>query len=109
MIVLLVAAVLIVILAAGVLAVAMYRRPAPPAQPPTSSRPPAPDLAAEREQAETVGAELLSRRVQLDARRGALQGDATIDEEFDRLLEQLNSGEISEEQFEREKIRLLGG
>jgi hypothetical protein len=70
---------------------------------------PEPDRSAEREQAQSVGTELLARRVELDARRGALQGDAGIDAEFDRLVEQLRSGAISEEEFEREKIRLLGG
>jgi hypothetical protein len=109
MIVLLVAAVVIVIVAAIALAVVIFRQPAVPATPPAPAEPPIADLTAEREQAESVGAELLSRRVELDARRGALQGDASIEREFDRLFEQLQSGEISEEQFEQEKIRLLGG
>lgn len=71
--------------------------------------PPAPLPSAERERAQEIGTELLSRRVELDARRGTLAGDTSIDAEFDRLQQQLSTGEISEEQFEREKIRLLGG
>lgn len=63
----------------------------------------------ERERAETVGSQLLARRVELDARRGALGGDAGIEEEFEGLLQKFAAHEISEEQFEREKIRLLGG
>jgi uncharacterized membrane protein len=63
----------------------------------------------DREETEATGTALLERRVQLDARRGALQGDAGIDREFDRLLDRLRAGEITEEQFEQEKRRLLGG
>jgi uncharacterized membrane protein len=103
-----VAVILILIVIAIAASVMMVRRPA--ATPPPEPHPPPPaNYAAEREQAESIGADLLSRRVQLDARRGALGGDAGIDAEFDRLQEKLHSGEISEAQFEQEKIRLLGG
>ncbi len=58
---------------------------------------------------EERGEELLERRADLDARRGTLQGNSAVDEELDRLWERLRTGEIGEEEFEAEKIRLLGG
>lgn len=109
MVVVLVAIILIVVVIAVAVTVVMPEAAPALPEPPALERPPPPDHTAEREQAESIGTELLSRRVQLDARRGALQGDTAIEGEFDRLLQKLQSGEISEEQFEREKIRLLGG
>lgn len=53
------------------------------------------------------GSELIERRVELDARRGTLGSYADIDGEFSRLQQRLESGEISEDEFEREKVRLL--
>jgi len=58
---------------------------------------------------ESRGDELLARRAELDARRGTLQGNAGIDAEFERLLRRLEAGEIDENEFEAEKLRLLGG
>lgn len=55
------------------------------------------------------GSELLQRRIDLDAKRGTLGGDAGIDHAFKGLEERLRSGEIDEQQFELEKIKLLGG
>jgi hypothetical protein len=109
MIVVLVAIILIVVVIAVTVAVVMPEPVPAPQRPSTPEPVRPPDHTTEREQAESIGAELLSRRVQLDARRGALQGDTGIEGEFDRLLQKLQSGEISAEQFEQEKIRLLGG
>ncbi|MGH2442533.1 MAG: hypothetical protein ACRDFX_05165 [Chloroflexota bacterium] len=51
--------------------------------------------------------ELLERRIELDGRRGPLAGDRSIDEALMVLEARFRSGEISEDQFEAEKIRLL--
>lgn len=53
--------------------------------------------------------ELIDRRVELDARRGPLLGDDRLVDEFVELENRLRAGEIDETEFEREKIRLLGG
>ena len=58
---------------------------------------------------EERGSELLERRVDLDTRRGTLVGDDEVNDAFDRLEAQLRAGEISEDEFEAGKIRLLGG
>lgn len=64
----------------------------------------------QRQQAvESLGRDLLDRRIALDARRGTLQGNAALDEELDDLERRRRAGEISEDEFERRKIRLLGG
>jgi len=58
---------------------------------------------------EAHGTELIERRVDLDARRGTLGGDTSLDDAFTRLQERLESGDITEEQFEHAKIHLFGG
>ena len=58
---------------------------------------------------EERGSELIERRVELDARRGTLGGDAELLHKLELLEERRRKGEISEEAFEREKTRLLGG
>jgi len=86
------------------------RRPAPP--PPAPSPSPPEDQAERRARQRAVnerGTELLERRVELDARRGALEGDFGLSEALDRLDERRRRGNISEEDYEAEKIRLLGG
>lgn len=107
--VVLVVCVLVVLVAAVV--VVYWRRPRP-------VLPPAPTVRQEEDQsarrsrkqaADQLGSALIERRLQLDSRRGTLQGDAALDDAFDRLQERLQRGEISEEEFEAEKIRLLGG
>jgi hypothetical protein len=56
---------------------------------------------------EDRGTELLERRVELDVRRGALGGQTRIHDAFVELEQRLRAGEISEEEFEREKVQLL--
>lgn len=92
-------------------AVFLLRRTRGAAPPPVVETPPEVDHDREirREAAQRQGTELLERRVELDGRRGPLAGDASIDAAFDRLEERLRAGEISEDEFEAEKIRLLGG
>jgi len=58
---------------------------------------------------EAHGTELIERRVDLDARRGTLGGDTSLDDAFTRLQERFERGDITEEQFEHAKIRLFGG
>lgn len=102
---------LAIALLAGVLAAVVLL------QPPVAPEPPGPkpapvedaDLADRRRAAEQIGTQLLERRVELDGRRGPLQGHDELDLQFTRLEEQLRSGSISDEEFEAEKIRLLGG
>ena len=100
----------ILVLAAG-LAIYLVRSrgPAPPPLPVEESPD---DLAARRARQQAIntqGTELLQRRIELDSKRGTLGGDWGIDEAFKDLEDRLRSGEIDEAQFEREKIKLLGG
>ena len=100
---------LVVLLAFAVAAVLLRTRAAVP---PVRVREPSEDF-EERQQrqraVESLGRDLLDRRVALDARRGPLQGNMTLDEELDDLERSFRSGEITEDEFERRKIRLLGG
>ncbi len=102
--------VLIVVLAVAVLAV---RRPHQTAQ--VSAPPPAPledELEARRARRRVLQEqedELLDRRVQLDQRRGTLGGDMQLYDALDRLEQRFEAGDISEDEFESEKVRLLGG
>jgi hypothetical protein len=50
----------------------------------------------------------LERRAELDARRGALGGQSEIFDAFEKLEQRLRAGEITEDEFEAEKIHLLG-
>ncbi len=52
---------------------------------------------------------LLQRRVDLDATRGMLGGDNELLEALDELERRRLVGGMSEEDFEAEKVRLLGG
>ena len=83
----------------------------PPAPPNLSARGEAiQEVRRERQRAaEALGSELLERRVQLDARRGPLAGNSQIDEQFRELEGRLRAGEITEQEFEGQKARLLGG
>lgn len=60
-------------------------------------------------QLQAHGTELLTRRIALDGRRGTLGGDDRVYDAFERLLHRRNAAEISEEEFETEKVRLLEG
>lgn len=106
----LIAIVLFLILAALVLAIVLRR--------PQTSLPPTPpteddtESAARRQRHEALdvrGSELIERRVELDARRGTLGGDTDLERSLDQLYQRLEAGEIGEQEFEAEKIRLLGG
>jgi uncharacterized membrane protein len=106
--------VVIVLLVLFIAAVSAFvwrqRAPAPP--PPLPISPAQEDIAereARHQQLEAIGNELLDRRVALDTRRGPLGGDASLNAAFDDLEARLRSGQISEEEFEAEKVRLLGG
>lgn len=82
-----------------------------PAALPTPVLPAADSRADEtrRQAVQVQGSELLERRVELDSRRGTLTGDQQV---FDALVEVQNRfqrGEISESEYEAEKVRLLGG
>jgi predicted Zn-dependent peptidase len=84
----------------------------PPATPAAESeeREPAPEPRhARRQEIEELGTELIQRRMALDARRGPLGGNTDLDEALGRLEDRFRAGEISEQEFEREKVRLLGG
>ncbi|HEX6506692.1 MAG TPA: hypothetical protein VF221_03580 [Chloroflexota bacterium] len=102
--------VVVLVLAAGVAVIALRRsRTAPP--PPIAVEPEEdPAVREARHHAiDEQGSELLERRVELDTRRGTLAGDDEVNDAFDELLKRLRSGEITEEQFEGEKVRLLSG
>lgn len=101
---------LIVVLAVAVLAL---RRP-----PRTAQAPDIPNVSVEDELEERRARrrslqgqedELLDRRVQLDQRRGTLGGDRQLYDALDHLERRFEAGDISEDEFESEKIRLLGG
>jgi hypothetical protein len=106
--------VLVVLLGAGAVAALLaYRRfqrgSAGPA--PTVASTPAERAArhARQTEVETRGEELLERRVSLDSKRGTLGGDNTLYDALDELQKRRQEGQISEVEFEREKVRLLSG
>src|SRR5579884_1581211 len=76
---------------------------------PMISEEPAEDRSAEHRLLDEKGTELIERRVNLDARRGTLGGDANLLEQLDELTVRHNLGEISDDEYEAEKVRLLGG
>ena len=97
-------------LALGLAGVALRREKSPP--PPIAERGNEIDAAANHALQQALderGTELLQRRVDLDMRRGTLGGNSEIYEAFEDLEGRLRAGEITEEEFEREKIKLLGG
>lgn len=105
-------ALLIAILILGLalaLVVARRRRrvPAPAVEPMPAEN--GAEREARHEFIEQRGTELLERRVDLDARRGTLTGDSGVNDAFDRLERRFRAGEISEDEFEEGKIRILGG
>lgn len=101
---------LVVVLSVGVLAM---RRPPRSLQPPVSPPESAEDELEERRARKRVlqaqEDELLDRRVALDQRRGTLGGDTELFDALDHLERRFEAGDISEDEFETEKIRLLGG
>jgi uncharacterized membrane protein len=107
----LIALVVVFLFLATVIALYLWRRdePMPPAEVsplPTES---AADRAARLHTLEDRGTKLLERRTELDARRGALGGQSEIFDAFEKLEQRLRAGEITEDEFEAEKIHLLGG
>ena len=105
---LLVILLIFVILGAAIAVAAVRRREAEPPSPPLLEEDPA--TRVERQEAlEARGTELLHRRIELDTRRGPLGGETAVYEAFVELERRLRAGEISEADFETEKIRLLGG
>jgi hypothetical protein len=106
-IILIIIAVLILAAALGVYALRSETAP-PPEVPDLQTTDPA--LAQERHDLlDARGQELLERRIELDSVRGPLMGNSAVYDAFIELEERLRSGEIDEEEFEREKLRLLGG
>ncbi len=97
-----------VLLAIALALYALRRQPAP--SPPPIVEPADDDLSerrARQAQLDEHGSELLERRVELDGRRGTLMGDTAIEDAFEDLERRRQQGDISDEEFEREKIRLL--
>jgi hypothetical protein len=80
---------------------------------PSPTPPPTLEDLTERRDREAALAEqedaLLDRRVLLDASRGTLGGDVQLDQALVDLEARYRSGAISEEVFEAEKVKLLGG
>jgi uncharacterized membrane protein len=105
-----VAVVVVCVVLAVVLAVVAIRRQPPPPPRVAGSRDENP---AERHARFAAlnerGTELLERRVELDDRRGTLGGNTQIYDAFEELEARLRAGDISDDEFEREKVRLLGG
>jgi hypothetical protein len=58
---------------------------------------------------EDLGDDLLQRRVELDSRRGTLAGQTDLFDELEKLDQRFRLGEISEDEFEAEKFRILSG
>jgi hypothetical protein len=99
----------VLVLAAGLAVYALRGEAAlPPQVPDAQSEDPA--LWQERHDLlDARGQELLERRIELDSVRGPLMGNTAVYDAFVRLEERLRCGEIDEAEFEREKLRLLGG
>jgi uncharacterized membrane protein len=68
---------------------------------------PDPQAHARRAALEPQENALLARRVALDTRRGPLGGDSALDTALGDLEARYHAGQIDEEEFEREKVRLL--
>ena len=102
---------LILLVLFAVASAAIVLRRSAPTPPTRSERSEAIDeIRRERQRAsEALGSVLLDRRVQLDSRRVALQGVSHIEDQVHELEERLQAGEITEDQFEQEKSRLLSG
>lgn len=103
--------VVVVLLLGSILAWVLLRRqrfvPPPPVVPEPQEDPAA--RAARHQVIDQRGTELLDRRVDLDQRRGTLAGDSAVYDAFDQLERRFHAGEMSEDEFEAEKIRILGG
>jgi hypothetical protein len=107
----LVVAFAVFILFAVVVTVFVLRRPAPlppPDLPPVTDEDPD-ALVTRHQMLDERGSELIERRIELDARRGTLGGNSQLYAELEELEQRLRSGEISEREYEAEKIHLLGG
>ncbi len=99
----------LLVLVAGV--VVLARSQATPV-PPLVAETPREDPALRRARQEALdrqGTDLLERRVELDARRGTLGGDSDVYDAFEQLEARFQRREMSEQEFEEAKVRLLGG
>ena len=106
-----VVALAVFVLFAAVVTVFVLRRPAPappPDLPPMTDEDPD-ALVARHQMLDERGNELIERRIELDARRGTLGGNSELYADLEELEQRLRSGEISEQEYEAEKIHLLGG
>lgn len=102
-------AIAVIILAALAAVVYMRRDSEETPAPAPAPGPSADEVGRRRREAVDRGDVLLDRRVQLDSRRGTLGGNAALDDALQALADRHQRGEISDEQFEMEKTRLLGG
>lgn len=105
--ILIAAAALVLLVAILLPAVLSLRRRPSPQIPPES---PAPQREADEEAHRAIdrqGTALIERRVDLDARRGSLGSYPDVNDAFTRLEARRKAGEITDEEFEAEKIRLL--
>lgn len=101
---------IVLALAAGMAVFALRRSPSPPPPPVVVPEEEDPAVRRARHQVlEERGTELLERRVELDAKRGTLVGDSVVYDAFEALEDRLRAGEITPDEFEREKIRILSG
>lgn len=100
---------IIVVLAVTVIALRRPARPRMPVGPLPPSQEEVESRLVRRRALEGQEDELLHRRVQLDSRRGMLGGDSQLFDALETLEQRYQAGEIDEDRFEAEKIRLLGG
>lgn len=106
----LIVVILVVVLGLAVGLVVLRRQRPAPLPPAVTELPEDPGLREARHRViEQRGTELLDRRVDLDQRRGTLAGDSVVDNALDVLESRYRAGEISEDDFEAGKIRILGG
>ena len=108
--VLLMVVILVVVLGLAVAWVLLRRQNPMPVPPAVTEFPEDPAAREARHRViEQRGTELLDRRVDLDQRRGTLTGDSVVDNALGVLESRYRTGEISEDEFEAGKIRILGG
>lgn len=105
----LVLGIVIFLIFAIVVTLFVVRRPVPAPPPSLPAADSEEHLATRQELLDERENELMERRIELDARRGTLGGNTAIYDAFETLERRLQSGEISEQEFEAEKIRLLSG
>jgi len=108
----LIIAVAVCIVIGAVLGLVYLRRDSrtSPLPPPTTVRQEDDDARLSRRRVvDRRGSELIARRVLLEDRQDTLGGDADLSDALDRLERRRRGGEITEQEFEAEKVRLLSG